>query len=196
MCGTPADDPMPYTDKTGSYCDFCELIKANATHWNPWNGYNLAVYTQGANLTQHPFFIEGNVKTCLVEKADRPCRLGISHPILVTVLICNAVKTICFILVLYVGGSMHPLVTNGDAIQSFLSQPDTSLKDRCLVSKVDVKNKKHFWSEQPVPLRWRGKRKRWAAGATKGFWLSTFIPYVLLCYEAIDLSCANSPIVL
>lgn len=173
MCGASA----------GSHCDFGELIKANASHWNPWIAF------------EHPYFIMGKVKTCLVEKADRPCRLGISPPILITVLLCNAVKMICFIFVLYVGGSMHPLVTNGDAIQSFLARPDTSFKGRCLVSKVDVKNKKKIWLEQSLPLQWRGNRRRWAAGATKGFWLSTFIPYVLLCYEATMPSRDNPPIV-
>ena len=119
---------------------------------------------------------EGSVKYCLAEETNHPCRLGISPPILITVLICDAVKFICFVLTLCVGGSMHPLVTNGDAIESFLLRPDTSLKDRCLVSKVDVEKSKYFWSKQPLPLRWRSNRLRWAAGATKSCWLLTFIP--------------------
>ena len=91
---------------------------------------------------------------------------------------------------------MYPLVTNGDAVESFLLRPDTCLKDRCLVSKVDVEKNKHFWSKQPLPLQWRSNRWRWAAGATKGFWLATFIPYGLLRGLAVGLSFADSLIAL
>ena len=133
---------------------------------------------------------------CLAEKTDHSCHLGISPQILITVLVCNAVKTICFILTLCVGGSMYPLVNNGDAAESFLLRPDTSLKGRCLVSKVDVEKNKHLWSKQPLPLQWRSNRWRWAAGATKGFWLAAFILYGLLPGLAVGLSFADSLIAL
>lgn len=155
----------------GGVCDFEELSLNNATHWNPWAGYDFNKYT---GYESH---IEGNVDYCLAEETHHPCRLGISPPILITVLVCNALKTVCFVLTLLVGRSMRPLVTNGDAIESFLLRPDSRFQNRCLVSKADVgKKKKQFWSEQPLPLQWQGKRRRWAAGATKGFWLATFVP--------------------
>lgn len=71
---------------------------------------------------------------------------------------------------------MCPLVTNGDAIQSFLLHPDISLKNRCLVSRADVKNKGEFWSPEQLPIMWHARRKVWALGVTKGVWLATFIP--------------------
>ena len=92
---------------------------------------------------------------------------------------------------------MFPLVivTNGDAVESFLLRPDASLEGRCLVSKVDGKKNKHFWSKQPLPLQWRSSRLCWAAGATKACWFATFIPYELPRGLFIDLFCADSLIV-
>ena len=37
---------------TKSSCDFGELSRENATHWNPWNGFDLAGFTWGLNLTE------------------------------------------------------------------------------------------------------------------------------------------------
>jgi len=178
----------------GPYCDFGELSRKNSTHWNPWSGLDLGEYTLVRSTpAKVSYYIEGNVKYCLAVKVDRLCRLGISPSILITVLVCNAIKIICFILTFWVGGSMHPLVTNGEAVESFLLRPDTSLKGRCLVSKVDVTRNKHFWSEEPLPLQWRRKRWRWAAGATKGFWLATFIPYGILYCLVVNPLFTNFP---
>jgi hypothetical protein len=147
-------------------CDFGQLIRENAPHWNPWEPPTWTGFSSGMNhlngfyQSEYHLYIEGNVKYCLAEETDRPCRPcrpAISPPILLTVLVCNAVKVICFILTLSTCGSMHPLVTNGDAVESFLLNPDARLKDRRLVSKADVKKHKHFWSEQPLPLQWRSK---------------------------------------
>lgn len=120
--------------------------------------------------------IEGFIEYCLAEKPKGHCTLGISPPILVTVLICNVIKISCFVATLWIGGSMYPLVTNGDAVESFLLQSDPSFKNRCLASRADVKNNKIFWSDGPLPIMWHCRRKVWASGATKGVWLATFIP--------------------
>lgn len=184
MCGA---QPGEYT------CDFGRLMQENATHWNPWEANSGYGTFEPSSL----FYIEGNVKYCLAEETDRLCRLGISPPVLITVLVCNAVKSICFVLTLWIGGSMHPLVTNGDAVESFLLQPDLRLKGRCLASKADVKNNKRcFWSDQPLPLQWRSKRLHWTVGATKSRWLETFIPYELLGHSTEGLALADFFVVL
>ena len=174
MCG--------YTWDVGDYCDLDELIRENATDWNPWHKKPWGDPPWEPNKPHESyrwkseFFIEGKVKYCLAEVTNRPCRLGTSPPILITVLVCNVVKFICFVLTFTFCRYMHPLVTNGDAVESFLSQPDTTLKGRCLLSKEDVKKHEHFWSEQPPSIQWPSKRRRWAAAASKSRWLATFIP--------------------
>lgn len=171
--------------ESGSACRFDQLIQENATHWNPWNntGRDIREYrSENPFVFDTGFHIEGNVKYCLAENANSRCRLAVVSSILVTVLVCNAVKLTCFILTLWVGGSMQPLVTNGDAIESFLQQPDTSFEGRCLVSKPSAKTETRFWCDNPQPLRWGGNRQRWAAGATRRRWIATLMPYELLCH--------------
>ncbi len=155
-------------------CVFPDLIRQNATSWN--SGDQDFKIFEIPTTTWTTYFLDDSIKYCLAEKANTPCRLGVSLPIMVVVLGCNVVKIVCFIMTLLVGDSMYSLVTNGDAIQSFSLQPDSRLQRRWLVSKSDVDNK-HFWSGQPLPRSWRSKRRLWAAGATISFWLATFIPY-------------------
>ena len=160
-------------------CNLDQLARDNASHWNPWDFWPL----DEGELASDPngnigpdVRVEGFIEYCLAEKPKRPCAIGISPPILVTALICNIIKVSCFLATLWIGGSTYPLVTNRDAIQSFLLQSDTSFKSRCLASRADVKNNNKFWSDRPLPIMWRCQRKVWALGATKGVWLATFIP--------------------
>ena len=132
-------------------------------------------YSMGIDRNNSPdsLFFEYTVNYCLAEKYDHPCRLGMSPPILITALMCNLCKTVCFLLVLSIVGPGFPLVTNGDVVESLLLRPDPELQGRCLASKITVEKEKRFWFAQYLPLQWRSKRKRWAAGALKGFWLGT-----------------------
>lgn len=168
-------------------CDFGTLIRENGTHWNPLQDQNFKV-GNGDQVPGFSSFVGNRIKYCLLERTDRPCRLSASLSILVIVLSCNVVKTACFIMTLLVGRFTNPLVTNGDAVQSFLLRPDTSLHGRCLVSRSNVNNNQ-FWSEQPSPRPWRLKRKLWASGPTISFWLATFIPYATTIQSLALASC-------
>ena len=160
-----------------SGCNFGRLAQDNASSWNPWEDTDLISQLSGSARDQsEPVLIQGSVQYCLAESPWRPCQIDVSPPIIIVVLICNAIKIICFVSTLWLGGSMYPIMTNGDAIQAFLLQPDRKLQNRCLASKADVKHNKEFWSEYSIPMQWRGQRKRWAEGATKRSWLATFIP--------------------
>ena len=153
----------------------CDFAKLNATYWNPWHDIDLGIQAQ----PQTSFVLDGKIEYCLAKKINSQCRLDVSRPIMVIVLICNVVKTICFLMTLLIGGSMYPLVTNGDAVQSFLLRPDIKLQGRCLISRSDVDGK-DFWSEQSLPRSWRSKRRPWAVGATKSDWLAMLIPYAAI----------------
>lgn len=159
-------------------CDTTQLSQEDASHWNPWQDWDVrnTEWSWGSGANPDALYFNGNVKYCLAETYDHPCRLGMSPPILITVLVCNAIKTVCFVLVLWVIGPGFPLVTNGDVAESYLLRPDPDLQGRCLSSKVIAEKNKSFWSAQCLPLQWRGKSRHWANGASKGFWLGTFIP--------------------
>lgn len=159
-------------------CDPKTLSQENATHWDPFKGFNFRYQEWDQEWDQDDddgVYLQGHVKYCIAEEHDHP---GMSPPILVTVLVCNAIKTVCFTLVLWIVGSSCPLVTNGDVVESFLLRPDPKFQGRCLVSRLTIKRRSGFWSTQLLLLQWLGVRRRWAAGASKNFWLGTFIPYV------------------
>ena len=160
----------------GDQCDFNDLIRNNVTYWNPWADYDFGM---GMQTNRTEYVLDGTIKYCLVEEVDRSCRLSVSLTIMKTILICNVIKIICFVITLLVGGSMYPLITNGDAVQSFLLRPDTNLQGPCLVSKSEFVSSQ-VWSNQPSPSKWHRERKAWLKGATNGFWFATFIPYAAI----------------
>ena len=162
-----------------SPCNLGQIARYNDTHWSPWESIDLDIVEANGdpdgNIGGH-VRVKGSIEYCLAEKPERPCTLGISPPILAVVLICNVIKVLCFAATLRIGGFMDPLLTNGDAIQSFLLQPDTSLKNHCLASRREVEKNKEFWSERPLPVMWQGRRNFCALGAPRGVWLAAFIP--------------------
>ena len=166
-------------------CNIDRLAQDNTSSWNPLASYGLGLWPPGSASGQsEPTLTQGSVQYCLAEKPWHPCQIDISPPIIIVVIICNAIKIVCFISSLRLGGSMYPIMTNGDTIQSFLLQPDRSLQNRCLASRADVGLWKEVWFTSPLPIQWRGRRHLWAQGATVGCWLVAFIPYA----PAIDSS--------
>jgi hypothetical protein len=62
------------------------------------------------------------VKYCLSEKTEAKCTLQFHAHIMMVTIICNIVKFTCMTLVL-IKHNEKPLVTIGDAVESFLSSP-------------------------------------------------------------------------
>ena len=162
-----------------SGCSHDPLAQDKTSSWNPFQSWDLTwrlSLDTGQSSAESELYIQGSVQYCLVERTWRPCQIDISPPIIVVVLICNAIKIVCFVCTIWLGGSVYPIMTNGDAIQSFLLQPDRSFQNRCLASRADIERDKKLWSGSPLPMQWRGRRQHWAKGATTKCWLATFIP--------------------
>ncbi len=105
---------------------------------------------------------------CLSEEMDERCELQFSLPIMIIVVTCNLVKTSCMILVVFgYGGELQPLVTVGDAIASFLNEPDPATKSMCLAEKSFFQ--KEGWQAQR--MRWWPKRHRWFRAASLSRWM-------------------------
>lgn len=109
-------------------CVFPDLIRQNATSWNSCD-QDFKIF-EISTTTWTTYFLDDSIKYCLAEKANTPCRLDVSLPIMVVVLDCNVVKIVCFIMTLLVDDSMYPLVINGDVVQSFPLRPDNRLRRR------------------------------------------------------------------
>jgi hypothetical protein len=75
---------------------------------------------------------------------------------------------------LYVAfGSLEdPLITIGDAVSSFLTSPDHTTRDMCLVSRKDVVKVSHLGGMEKfhAPKYWRPVRQRWFNAASKTRW--------------------------
>lgn len=103
---------------------------------------------------------------CLSQPVVENCRLQFSLPIMLIVIICNLVKASCMVLIVLKERS-QPLVIVGDAISSFLNEPDPATKNVCLADK-------YFFREegwQARKMTWLPKRHRWFRAASLTRWL-------------------------
>jgi hypothetical protein len=93
-----------------------------------------------------------SVTSCYSKTAVGHCKLKFNIPIIVIVIVCNASKAICMLLTVW-NTKEYPLVTLGDAIASFLEDPDPTTTNMCLVSKENVEK---AWSMPQLPRKWKG----------------------------------------
>ena len=77
---------------------------------------------------------------CLAEPTDAPCSVGLSMPLLITVIIMNAAK-VCALIYLTFRRTFRPLVTLGDALASFLSYKDLTTENLGPVSAHEIRNR-------------------------------------------------------
>ncbi len=79
-----------------------------------------------------------DIKYCLSELVEGKCSLNFSLSIVVIVMICNVGKSLLMFLVAF-GIKDNPLITIGDAIDSFLNSNDPTTGGMCLISKEAIK---------------------------------------------------------
>ena len=134
-------------------------IRYNATACPP---------NQRVNATR-PWTPHGlNVDHCLSQLVDEHCKIQFSVLIMVVVLSCNFVKTVIMSLIAWKKPT-EPLVTLGDAIASFLDEPDDTTRGNCLASKSGFR-KMGKWKE--VVARWNPTWRHWIRGiSTRRFYL-------------------------
>jgi hypothetical protein len=129
------------------------------------------------------------VDHCLSEIVPEQCSYSGNIPIVAVVFVCNVVK-FCIMMFVALRLGDDPLITIGDAVESFLDRNDKTTKGLCLLSKKDVLNAirlKKNWSIQgsekdgaPISGKLaRRRRVRWAAAAGRWRWSLT-IGFILL----------------
>ena len=128
------------------------------------------------------------VNDYLAQKTNRTCHIGITPVIVWIVLAANLLQVICFFDILFlVRSASKPLVTTGDMIQSFISEPDPNLSRQCLPSISHVKKDPGFWTASKMSLEWLHKRRSLLRGAFLSFWLSLFLPAIIGLASVIGL---------
>ncbi|KAH6985672.1 hypothetical protein BKA56DRAFT_291858 [Ilyonectria sp. MPI-CAGE-AT-0026] len=166
------------------------------------SGSSLTVETAKSGTQLSKFFDGLDKKTdsidyCLAESADdATSSLNLSGPLLGVIAFFNLIFLLALSVALLLAitrNDFKPLVTLGDALVSFLEDPDPATQDACLMNKAEVKDgtwgqrEAKFWTASP--LRWISTPSplRWSV------WLLTFLAPLGLTAAALAMSMKASP---
>ncbi|MCJ1261513.1 hypothetical protein MMC22_001377, partial [Lobaria immixta] len=98
----------------------------------------------------HNWTIDGHsIEYCLNESIPQSCTLQFSLVIMIIVISCNLLKTVCMGLTVWSLSSM-PLLTLGDAIASFLAEADPNTKNNCLAEKFSFRGSNYAGSDAAI----------------------------------------------
>ena len=138
-------------------CDVNQL-RAQASSWT----LNDTVYLSSDDLYSQQY----QVDYCLSQPVGEQCKVQLSLVIIALVIVCNAIKLCCMLVILWKKQST-PLVTIGDAIESFMLEKDPTTRDMCWA------NRKTFTSQkwEPSARPWLRQRHFWFASASIRRWI-------------------------
>lgn len=111
-------------------------------------------------------------KYCLSRPILERCKLQFSLWIMIIIIICNAIKTTCMVIMWRQDNKS--LVTLGDAMASFLRVPDQTTVKNCLADKGRILG--GSWTN--VKAKWKPKSRFWFRSASLKRWLICNILYV------------------
>lgn len=112
------------------------------------------------------------IEYCMAEQTDEICALQFSFGIMLAVLVCNMLKFVSMMYVLFRFDASSLLVSTGDAIASFITLEDPTTHGMCL---ADRKNLYSFW-RAPGPRPYTIRQGRWWRAASKKRWIAfTFL---------------------
>ncbi|KAI1418430.1 hypothetical protein F5Y13DRAFT_176522 [Hypoxylon sp. FL1857] len=124
-----------------------------------------------------------SVKYCLVEPLERVCHIAISPTLLLAVTICVIFKTCTAIVVTIVLSRRNqpPLVTLGDAVESFIVRPDPVTAGMCTLGQKDIRRamsrSKAF--VVPGPKQWQALKRRRGSAIPKSVWATSYFLFFL-----------------
>jgi len=117
--------------------------------------------------------IDAPVEYCLAQPTSEHCSIEVSTSLLLIVVICNLVKVVCLIGTLRLP-RFQPIAIVGDAISTFMSEPDTitisygPLTHRQAKKYVNARRKE---LATPILQPWTGKRTLWWRGIDTEDWV-------------------------
>ncbi|KAI1658111.1 hypothetical protein F4813DRAFT_54132 [Daldinia decipiens] len=135
----------------------------------------------GSTLTSglQPGATNLSVQYCLADDLDRVCHIGLSPILLLTVTLCVIFKTFTAIVVTVVLSRQNqaPLVTLGDAMESFIEKPDPVTAGMCTIGQTEIRRSMRSYRSLllPVPRQWNPlQRRRWAVVPLL-VWISSYL---------------------
>lgn len=143
-------------------------VIANPLEWSIDIPQDVNFGSTYTSTSEDPSIFNGTrIQYCLSKGVKEHCKLQFSLVIMIVVIVCNLIKTICMSIIAW-KQDPEPLVTLGDAIASFLDRPDVKSEGNCVVGKTPLQAIK-FWG--PLISRWDLKRLRWFRAASRRRWL-------------------------
>ena len=116
---------------------------------------------------------------CLSQLVEQKCTIQLSVIIMVIMILCNSFKLCCMVGMLQVMGTT-PLVTLGDAVESFVVEKDVTTVNTCLASREYFSKKK--WDQDTK--MWQPRHHFWFASASSQRWLICTVPSLIVIVTA------------
>lgn len=145
-----------------------------------------SVYKLWINDTFQPLDLGSpniTIKYCLAEPMEESCHVGISLILFLAVTICVIAKTIVAIVVTLVLSrrGQTPLVTLGDAIASFIENPDTVTFGLCTLDqagflKALLPSRGYI---VPGPRKWQPRGKRRGSAVPVFVWIISYTLFII-----------------
>jgi hypothetical protein len=157
-------------------CDLKALV-ANAADWtSPGSSVILAANESCLTYDTDQMY---HIDHCLAQETPEFCSVFVSVPLLAVVVACNVIKIVCLLIAL-LGLHLNPLITVGDAIQSFLSRPDTTTVGFGLLDAATIDRwTKSRARQAPVQVEpWKPQTRRGSAAISRRRWLWCSIGYL------------------
>ncbi|KAL1647415.1 hypothetical protein SLS58_002743 [Diplodia intermedia] len=137
------------------------------------------------------------IEYCLSERVEPQCSFNVNLNLLTVVIIFNLIKVSCIALVV-LRIKDKPLITVGDAVATFIEEPDDTTRGLCLINRGMVVGQ--HWNKRrnaliSTPDTYKLEHVRWYKAASKRRWLSSFFTITvgvgailaLLAYAISDL---------
>lgn len=141
-CGTPYSDRWVCDCYGYNHDRPCELdpklkdLQSDPQRWAPFRSH---------------------VSYCLSEIVPQECKIQSSLHLAIVVIILNFVKA-AVMYILATNTTEAPFLTVGDAVASYIDQPDMSTRDMCFATRSKLRKQKGFWVKGSTPLS-RGNQR-------------------------------------
>lgn len=116
---------------------------------------------------------------CLSERSEGSCSVKFSSLLALVVIVCNVLKLATEVYILF-SGHLDDVATGvGDAMASFLVDPDPNTRNMCLIDNKTADGALKVPSLQHPPRQYAPVRRRWGGAVTRKRWTWTIIAIIV-----------------
>jgi len=141
------------------------------------------------NFTSGPEELEALY--CLAESIEEACGVRVSNVALLVSWIFTALKALVCLVVVIKFRYENPLVTPGEAIDSFVNVPDASTAGMCWAGAPDDKVARGK-SREARAKEWRGETRKLGCTVPRGLWISSYLLFALFLGIGVGLLAEGS----